>query len=458
VKFAVSLVALSLTTICLADPIDDYIRGEMAKNRIPGLVVGIVDHGHLNTRCYGFADLELDVKTTPDNIFEIGSITKQFTSFAAMKLVEDGKLSLDDPVSKYIPEAPAAWKDIKIRHLLYQTSGLQDYAFVPGIGLTDEFDRATWMSKMAPLALDFDPGSSWSYSNTNYALMGWIIEKAAGKSYQQYVSDVILKPLEMSNTSFDDTYAIVKNRAHGYLNADPTTQIRVRPGSMTIASDGSLMTTVADMAKWDTALQERKLLRPSSYDLLWANATLNNGRKKFYGMGWNLTLPDSPPYVGHGGNSVGYSAGFVRYPKDGISVIVLGNVYAFGGESTARTVAELYQPSLKPKPLSTVPDPQAARTAQVKMALLALAENKPDANLLEPEIIGPMKTARAGMSQAFVPLKDIAQIDFAGSSPSGSDQWLSYLIKTSKRTYAAYILWSKENRLAQILLRGQDAK
>lgn len=120
---------------------------------------------------------------TVEDAYEIGSITKSFTAIAAMTLVEEGKLSLDDPVSKYIPEAPEAWKPILVRNLLHQTSGLKDYAFIPGIGLADEYDRAKWMGEMTKLPLDFTAGLTWAYSNSNYALLGWIIEKAAGQPY-----------------------------------------------------------------------------------------------------------------------------------------------------------------------------------------------------------------------------------------------------------------------------------
>lgn len=450
-----ALISLFVIAACAsADKIDDFVKGEMLKNRIPGLVLGIVDHGKLTTRTYGYADLELDVKTTKDNIFEIGSITKQFTAFAAMILVEQGKLSLDDPVNKYIPEAPESWKSITIRNLLYQTSGLQDYAFVPGIGLVDEFDRAKWMTEMTKLPLDFQPGVAWSYSNSNYALMGWVIEKASGKDYAKFVTENVLKPLGMSQTTFDDTYAVVKNRAHGYYNVDPKTQIRVKPGSMTIQSDGSLMTTVADMAKWDAGLREGKILKKSSYDQIWARGVLNNGRQRFYGMGWNLTLPDSPEYLAHGGNSVGYSAGFVRYPKDEISVIILGNVYAFSGEGTAKAIAELYKPSLKPTVPKEINDPNPARTAKVQNALTVYGSGKADDTLFEPEITAPMKTARAGMSQGFAPLKTIKKLGFAGSSPSGSDTWLTYKLQSGERMFTAYVLWSKEDKLAQLLLRA----
>lgn len=453
VKLAAALLLSSLVAISQADKIDDFVKAEMAKNRIPGIVLGIVDHGKLSTRTYGFADLELNVKTTKDNIYEIGSITKQFTAFAAMMLVEQGKLSLDDPVSKYIPEAPESWKDITIRHLVYQTSGLQDYAFVPGIGLVDEFDRAKWMTEMTKLPLDFQPGIAWSYSNSNYALMGWVIEKASGVSYPEFVTTNVLKPLGMDHTSFDDTYAVVKNRAHGYYNIDPKTQIRVKPGSMTIASDGSLMTTIEDMAKWDAALSARKLLKVSSYDQIWAQGVLKNGRHRFYGMGWNLTPPDSKEYVGHGGNSVGYSAGFVRYPKDGISVIILGNVYAFNGEGTAKAIAEIYRPNLRPTIPSSTTDPDPARTAKVQNAMATFGKGEANDRVLAEEVIAPMKTARAGMSQGSVPLRNIKKLDFSSATPAGSDTWLTYRMMSGEKVYTAYVLWTSDDKLAQLMLR-----
>src|SRR5207253_2454378 len=140
--------------------------------------------------------------------------TKQFTAVATMMLVEEGKVGLDDPVSKYVEGSPDTWKGITVRHLLTHTSGLKEYVFVPGLGLLDEYDRATFLKGMTPLPLDFQPGETWAYSNTNFALLGIVIEKASGKSYTDFLTERILKPTGMTNSQILNPDAIVLHRAH----------------------------------------------------------------------------------------------------------------------------------------------------------------------------------------------------------------------------------------------------
>lgn len=451
-------VALLAVSFVYADKIDDYVKAEMARQHVPGMTVGIVKNGKLvSQRAYGLSDLDLDVKTTTQDLFQIGSITKQFTAFAAMILVQEGKLGLDDPISKYVPEAPESWKNIKIRNLLYQNSGLKDYAFVPGIGLADEYGRDKWIAEMVKLPLDFEPGVAWAYSNSNYALMGWVIEKAGGQPYTEFVTEHVFKPLGMNHTRYDNGDEVIAHRAHGYFFAE-NQFVRARPVGMSISSDGSIISNLEDMAKWDDALRQHKILNADSYNLIWAPGRLNSGRSRLYGMGWNLTTPGSPAYVGHGGNSIGYSAGFARYTDAGLSVIVLCNLYPIGGEPTARKIAELYDPKLAIKSPSETADPNPERTSKVKSALVAFADGKADDPLLAPELTAPMKTARAGMSQGNSPLKKIDRLGFAGALPDGSDAWLAYKLKSGDRSFTAWVLWTHEDQLAQIILRADPVK
>lgn len=437
-----------------ADKIDDYVKGEMTRLHVPGMTVGIVKNGKLvSQRAYGVSDVELEAKTTTKDLFQIGSITKQFTAFATMMLVEQGKIGLEDSVSKFVPEAPESWKDIKIRNLLYQNSGLKDYAFVPGIGLADEYGREKWMTEMAKLPLDFEPGVAWAYSNSNYALLGWIIEKAAGQPYTTFVTENMFRPLGMTNTRYDNGDEVIARRSHGYFYMQ-NRLIRARPVGMSVTSDGSIISNLEDMAKWDDALRQRKLLKSATYDTIWSPGKLNSGRSRYYGMGWNLRAPGAPAYVGHGGNSIGYSAGFARYTDAGISVIVLCNLYPIGGEPTAKKIAELYDPKLAVQPPKEASDPNPTRTEKVRSALVAFADAKLDDPLLEAELTAPMKTQRAGMSQANSPLKKIDKLTFAEAIPVGQDAWLAYRLKSGERTFTAWVLWTANNTMANVFLRA----
>jgi CubicO group peptidase (beta-lactamase class C family) len=445
---------LLCSSIVHADPIDDFIQSEMKRSKAPAIEIGIVQNGKLiKHSVYGKSNLEQDVDAKVGDLYEIGSITKQFTAVATMLLVEEGKINLEDSVMKYLPDAAKAWEPIKIRNLLFQTSGLPDYAFEPGLGLTDEFDRAKFLGDMGKLPLDFAPGIAWSYSNTNYALMGWVIEKASGKSYMDFLRERVFTPVGMTRTTFSDPNRIIPGRSAGYLNVTGEL-IRTKYSSASINSDGTILSCVDDMLKWDAALRDRKLLKPSSYDLLWSRAQLNSGRWRPYGMGFNVPLPGGEPYYGHGGNSAGYSAGCACYPKAGISVVVLGNVYAFGGEPMAKQVAELVEPKLKATSPAAVKDPEPKRTDRVKAALSALGQGKADDTLMEPEVTAPMKTRRAAMSApGLAPLKAIEKVEFAGEQSVGKDKLLTYKITTKTRDFVGTLLWSDGGKLAMASLR-----
>lgn len=446
------LAALSLVAHC--DPIDDYVNAEMKKQNVPGLTLAVIKDGAIvKSAAYGKADLELNVPANPDNLFEIGSITKQFTATLVLRQMERGKLKLDDPISKYVDDAPPTWSGITLRHLLSHQSGLKEYVAVPGLGLTDEYDHKTFLEKMKPLPLDFAPGVTFAYSNTNYALLGMVLEKVSGKTYTELINEEIFKPLGMDHSQILDPDAIVPNRAHGYMNVDGK-QYRTRQSMLSNIADGAILSTVGDMAKWDAALTGGKLLLPASYAMMIQPSVLSSGRTRPYGMGTFLSTLGGVSIVGHHGNSPGYSAGYYHFPTAHLTVIVMANVYAINGQGWAYQIAQLYDPSLKVSVPADQTEPNSARQDQVKLSLAALAENRPDDKLLEPEVIAPMTTDRAKMFPSpYAPLKQIDKMTFLGESPRGGDTLLIYRIETPERKFNAWIVWSRQNKIAEIVLR-----
>lgn len=407
----------------------------------------------MDTRAYGRASLEHSVKVEPDDKFEIGSVTKQFTAFATMILVEEKKLALDDSVTKWVEEAPEAWKGVTLRHLLYQTSGLPEYALVPGIGIVDRFERKDWMEKMSKLPMDFEPGTTWAYSNSNYALLGWVIEKASGVRYTEFVTERILKPLGMASTEFGTPFSVIPRRAQGYMTYENDV-IRGLPMGSGVDSDGTLISNVADMAKWDEALRSQKILKRDSYARLWSPAVLNSGRTRAYGMGFFLSPKGYTPYVGHHGNSSGYAASHSHFPSANLSVIVMANLYQTSGEALARGVAEIVEPALKPKIPTVTSDPDVKRTERVLAAMAKLAANELDESLFEAEMIAPLKTARARMGAGqFAGLRNVKALEFASAEPVGTDYWITYRATSLPRPLTIFVLWSQAGKIAQILTR-----
>jgi len=454
VRFLLPLSLLLLPAFVLADTVDDVVAREMQRAKIPGLSLGIMRNGKLiRKQAYGLADIELQAPAGENDLYEIGSMTKQFTAFLTLMLVEEGKVGLDDPVSKYVPEAPESWKEITVRNLLNQNSGIPEYALLAGTRLTDSFTREQWMKNITVLPLDFPAATTWAYSNSNFALLGWIIEKAGGKDYTEQLTERVLAPLGMTSTRFEDLNEVIPRRSHGYYPQPDGALIKLQGAANAIQSDGTLMSNVEDLAKWDAALRDRKLLKPESYSLLWSPGKLKDGRTRPYGMGWFLAAPGSAPVVYHMGASVGYGGCITRYRDGDLSVVVLTNLYGGAPELIARKVAEAIDPTVAPEKPSPMADPKPERTQDVKSVLERLGSGVADPAVMEQELIAPLKTGRA---QAFPQYRDLAKIealDFAGEAKRGGDTMITYRLKNAQRTLTAYVVWSPEGKLAQLFLR-----
>lgn len=308
---------------------------------------------------YAMADREWDIANTPDTKFRLGSITKQFTAAAILLLAQDGKLSVDDPVSKFYPDAPAAWSRVTIKNLLTHTSGIPSYTSIPGF-----FDKAA-KSGMTPAEivkltedrpLEFEPGSKFNYDNTGYVLLGVVIEKASGQTYTDFLRTRIFTPLGMKDTGYDVSQTVLRHRAKGY---------GLGPGGELVNADyldmsvpyaaGALYSTVDDLSIWDRAIVESKLLQPAS----WQEAFTDHGHG--YGYGWFLDKLNQHRRIQHGGGIHGFSAAFQRYPDDGLAVVVLGNSMSAQSERIAKQLAELCFSEYKPPNIVSVPLAQLDR-------------------------------------------------------------------------------------------------
>jgi CubicO group peptidase (beta-lactamase class C family) len=329
--------------------VDEYVKAEMQKQKIPGLSIAVVKNGEVvKAQGYGLANVELNVPATAETIYQSGSVGKQFTSAAVMLLVEEGKINLDDKISKYLDGAPEIWKEITVRHLLTHTSGIKNYG-EKDLNFRLDYKDEELIKIAASFPLDFQPGEKWSYSNTGYVLLGYIIKKAAGVFYGDFLKERVFGPLGMKTARIINEAEIIPNRAAGYrMTKDGLkNQAYVSP-SLNTTADGSLYLTVLDMAKWDGALYSEKLLKRTSLDQIWTPVKLNSGKTTAYGFGWVITGINNHKLIEHGGAWQGFTTHIARYVDDKLTVIVLTNLAGANPAAVARGVAALYVPEVLP--------------------------------------------------------------------------------------------------------------
>lgn len=345
---------LLLLTCCGAAPadrvIDDFVKSQMEKQHVPGVsIVVIKDSKIVKLEGYGLANVELNVPARPETVYKIGSVSKQFIATGIMLLVEDGKLSLDDPVSKFLDGTPETWKPITIHHLLTHTSGLVHEA--PGFDSLKVQNDADLIKTAYSEPLRFTPGEKYEHCNLGYFTLAAIITKVSGKPWGDFLNERVFAPLGMTATRTTNVTDLVPNRANGYLWRDEKLQnaapyIALRPS-------GAFLSTVVDLAKWDDALNTGKVLKQSTLDQMWTPAKLNDGTTNPYGFGWELEPVYGHRAVKHGGSLPGFRAQFARFVNDKVTVIVLTNGDNAIASAIAFGVANYYIPGLVPQRTDT---------------------------------------------------------------------------------------------------------
>lgn len=341
----------------LVEKIDAIVAAEYKPDE-PGVVVRVQQNGKvLFEKAYGMADMELGVKMQPDHILRLGSITKQFTAVAVLMLVQEGKVSLTDDLTKYLPDYPTGGRKITVAQLLNHTSGIKSYTNMSNfieiwrkdMTLTELIDHF----KNEPF--DFEPGEKWNYNNSAYILAGAVIEKASGMTYADFIEKRIFQPLGMMDSYFDVTDRIIPRRIRGYGDGETEGSFANAPYlSMTLPhAAGSLMSTVADMGKWDEALYTEKLVKKDLLQQAWVGHKLNNGAMTHYGYGWGFDKVDGHQFIYHSGGINGFVTNGIRVPDAHLYVVALSNNGTKGpGDMTyaiAQTVLGL--PVDKPKPI-----------------------------------------------------------------------------------------------------------
>ncbi len=325
-----------------ADRVDDYIKTEMAQHQIPGLALTIIQNGKTTkSAAYGTANLELNVPVKLETVFEIGSITKQFTAAGILLLAQEGKLSVDDKLNQHLINAPDSWTNVTLRHLLTHTSGIKSYTGLDGFQLTKHLTQEQFLKTIGAQPLEFQPGDSWKYSNTGFSLLGYVIENVSGKHYWDFMNERIFKPLGMTSTTDRLPGRILPNRADGY---EQTNHVLInRDYDLTdVFSAGAIASTLGDLAKWNALLDREDVLNAATKEKMWTAAKLNDGKPTKYGFGWFLDSVEGHKNIGHGGSTSGFSASLQRFPDDKLAVIILTNTDEQIATALAKKIATFY--------------------------------------------------------------------------------------------------------------------
>lgn len=297
----------------------------------PGGVVLVTRKGEVVYRkAFGMANVELDVPMREEMVFNIGSVTKQFTAVAVLQLAEQGKLSLGDEITKYLPDYPVNGQRITVENLLTHTAGIPGPAPEAMTSLQGRKDLVALqeiINTFKSRPLDFAPGTRWSYSNDGYMLLGAIIEKVSGLTYPAYLEKNIFKPAGMTHTLFGDDQLLVKNRAASYIYSRAESRFlnAINDKLETAYSAGAIQSTAEDLFKWNQALESHRLITKASLAKARAEYKLPGGRGTHYGYGWFIGNMQGSPLVEHGGNMGGFMSHAIYLPREDVFVVVLYN-------------------------------------------------------------------------------------------------------------------------------------
>ncbi len=334
----------------------DKLLQETFKPNGPGAAVLVANKDQvIYHKAFGMANLELDVPLRHDHVFRIGSVTKQFTCAAIMQLEEQGKLSLQDDLTKFIPDYPTQGKKITVEHLLTHTSGIKSYTGMKewtGEVRRKDFTVSGLIDFFKDQPMDFEPGTKYEYNNSGYILLGFIIEKVSGKTYAEYMSEHFFKPLGMKNSYYDEHAPIIKNRAAGYSQGDVSgNYVNAAFLSMTQPyAAGSLLSTVEDLFIWTKALHSGKVVKPESLKKMTTPYILPDGTNTRYGYGLQMGNLLGSLSVEHSGGIHGFLSNLVYLPKEDVCVAILTNCDCepprdLNDKLAALTIGKSYQPT-----------------------------------------------------------------------------------------------------------------
>ncbi|MCJ8154798.1 beta-lactamase family protein [Chryseobacterium sp. SSA4.19] len=333
----------------LISKIDSLIKTEFSDPNGPGGVFLVSKKGKIvYEKAFGKANIELDVNMAPDNVFQIGSMTKQFTAVAILILEAQGKLNINDPVSKYMPDYPAG-NSITIHHLLTHTSGIKDFTKMKSLSeiAQKEMSPEAMVNFFKNEPVDFRPGEKFDYNNSGYVVLGYLIERVSGEKYDDFIQKNIFEKAGMDHSYYASDRKIIKNRAYGYhQKSDGYVNKTVINFSVPFAS-GSLMSTVEDMVKWHNALNKNLILDAIHTKKAFTKYRLNSGEPFTYGYGWHLKDIGGISIREHGGSIFGFKSMGVYIPDEDLYVIGLSNCDCHSPTQVVKDIAKVALNDLK---------------------------------------------------------------------------------------------------------------
>ena len=457
---ATCLASVGTLSSTRADTIDDYISGQMRRLNIPGLSLAIVRDGRvIKAQGYGFANLELKAPAGKETVYEIGSNTKQFTAAAIMLLVEDGKVHLEDSITKYFPDAPENWRGITVRHLLTHTGGIQNHVAIPhwmdvfktNLAFGTVPSREDLLRMFFKLPVEFQPGETWAYDNTGYYLLGILIEKVTGRSYWEFLKERIFTPLDMAATRSADPQPIIPNRASGYEWKNDHFENRPILLPAIAFSAGSLLSNVDDMAKWDAALYTEKLLKQTSLDKMWTpvRAKDSSDAPFNYGFGWFVDSYHGHRLVQHSGGTPGFSSAIYRFIDDKLTIIILTNHADRIVDQLAIDLAGMSLPELR-RP-EAHPDPDPKTTTKLKAVISGLLRENYEPSAFTPPMRLFLNTATGkAFWKWFADHGALGSLVFSDREDRKDGQVLRYKVNLGGNWYWFSAKISKDGKIAQI--------
>lgn len=433
--------------------IDNLAAQVLAATGVPSASVAIVEKGRLAyVKAYGQARIDPPLPARSDMRYSIGSISKQFTAAAILMLQEDHKLSLDDKVEKFVPGLTRG-NDVTIRQLLSHTSGYQDYwpqDYVPPFMLTP-VNAQKILDLWAHKTLDFDPGTKWQYSNTNFVIAGLIVERASGMPFLDFLRQRIFKPLHMESVADIDQNTLATTDATGYFRyALAAPRVAPKEGKGWLFAAGELAMTAEDLQKWNLSLIHKSLLKPESYKELETEVRLNDGGGTNYALGIGVRLQNGHRILRHGGEVSGFTSSSVVLPDDGVAVVVLTNQDATdaSGKIAQGIVTKLVQ-------ITPPSDPK--HEERVWTILEGLAKGEIDRVLFSANGNAYFSDlALKDYAGSLAPLGKLESLGLTGAGNRGGMTFWNYVARFPNKTVAITIYALPDGKIEQFLVAAQE--